>query len=66
MKKLISFILLTAFLCTSILGASVFSARLGDTNGDSEVDNKDVVTLFRYVSGNKDGAVEANCDFNFR
>lgn len=26
----------------------------GDINGDFEVDNKDIVTLFRYVSGGKD------------
>lgn len=29
----------------------------GDTNGDGNLDNKDVVTLFRFVSGNTEGAV---------
>ena len=35
----------------------------GDFNGDGEVNNKDVVTLFRYVSGNTEGA-DLKYDFN--
>ncbi len=66
MKKIISFVLLAAFVCATIIGAGsvVFSALLGDTNGDTEIDNKDVVALFRYASGNKDSAIEENCDIN--
>ena len=37
----------------------------GDVNGDKETDNKDVVTLFRYLSGDKNvTVVEANVDIN--
>lgn len=36
----------------------------GDINGDKEIDNKDVVLLFRYVSGAEVEAVESALDFN--
>ena len=66
MKKIISFVLLAAFICATVLGAGsyVFSALLGDVNGDTEIDNKDVVTLFRFVSGTTDNVNEENCDVN--
>ena len=36
----------------------------GDVNGDGEVDNKDVVALFRYVSGGNINVNEAALDIN--
>ena len=65
MKKLISLFIVLAMAAAVFAGAAIMaSARPGDTNGDGEVDNKDVVALFRFVSGNKDIAVEENCDYN--
>lgn len=38
---------------------------IGDVNGDGSVNNKDVVALFRYVSGDENTVVvEDNCDVN--
>ena len=39
-------------------------AILGDCNGDGSVDNKDVVALFRYVSGSEKLDDESVYDFN--
>ena len=36
----------------------------GDCNGDNTVDNKDVVTLFRYASGDKKEEDETKYDYN--
>lgn len=36
----------------------------GDANKDGERDNKDVVTLFRYISANPEAAYDAVYDFN--
>ena len=36
----------------------------GDMNGDKEADNKDVVSLFRYVSGDEKLEDESIYDFN--
>ena len=67
MKKLIS-ILICVFMIAAAAVALVQATEpfdpTGDANGDGELDNKDVVVLFRFVSGNKEGAVEENCDFN--
>lgn len=55
-KKSFAALLAAAMLICTIFGAvssaAVTSNRAGDINGDSEVDNKDVVSLFRYLSGN--------------
>ena len=65
MKKLISLIIVLVMTAAIFAGAAITAlARPGDTNGDGEVDNKDVVALFRFVSGNKDIAIEENCDYN--
>ncbi len=40
-------------------------AVLGDINSDEVIDNKDVVSLFRYVSGTATGAKESICDVNY-
>lgn len=39
-------------------------AKKGDCNKDGSVDNKDVVALFRYVSGNEKAEDESLYDFN--
>ncbi|MBO4423791.1 MAG: dockerin type I repeat-containing protein [Clostridia bacterium] len=66
MKKIVSMIIL--FLMTAALicgaGISVAGKTPGDVNGDGKINNKDVVLLFRRVSGDPAGAVEENCDFN--
>ena len=36
----------------------------GDCNGDTEINNKDIVTLFRYVSGGISVPDTSACDFN--
>ena len=65
MKRFISLILAVIIASAMLTGAGAAAAGIpGDTNGDGEIDNKDVVVLFRYVSGNKSGAVEENCDYN--
>lgn len=59
MKKIISVLLAAVMLTVSVLAVS------GDVNGDNELNNKDVVSLFRYVSGNKDAVKnESECDVN--
>lgn len=65
MKKILS-LLLTFLMISAVFLTTGVSAVIirGDTNGDGLIDNKDVVVLFRFVSGDKNGAVEKNCDFN--
>ena len=65
MKKIVSLFLslITAVSVFTYTGVSAALLR-GDANGDGVLDNKDVVTLFRFVSGDKAGAVAENCDFN--
>lgn len=65
MKKIISFVLITIMIA-SVASSGIFANALllGDANGDGLLDNKDVVLLFRFVSGTAKGAVEANCDYN--
>ena len=66
MKKLASVLLATVILAAFAAAACIFvrSNTIGDTNGDGLIDNKDVVALFRFVSGNKNAAIAENCDFN--
>ena len=66
MKKLISLLLAAVVFALIAAGTGIFagSGTLGDVNGDGGLDNKDVVMLFRYVSGSGDGAIAENCDFN--
>ena len=64
MKKSISILLLLIMTLSVFTGVSITAKLAGDTNGDGETDNKDVVTLFRYVSGNTAGAAASACDFN--
>ena len=62
MKRTICFITcIFVLLCASAYAAS---ALIGDANGDGEVNNKDVVTLFRHISGADVACIEANCDVN--
>ena len=66
MKKTLSMITAIVIIASVIAGASIFSAYhlLGDVNDDENVDNKDVVALFRYVSGMESTVVEEYCDVN--
>ena len=62
MKKIISVIIAASLLfCVTAFSAA---ALLGDADGDGEVNNKDVTTLFRFVSGTKVKCIEGNCDIN--
>ena len=66
MKRVIS-ILLSVVMTAAVIGTLALAQGnmtvKGDVNGDSEADNKDVVALFRYVSGgNEEG--ESAYDFN--
>ena len=64
MKKIIAILLTLIFTASALVFTGSASGRSGDTNGDGEIDNKDVVTLFRYVSGSAVNAIPENCDFN--
>ena len=61
MKKIIS-----AIICLSMIIAVTVTALaiVGDINEDGEADNKDVVVLFRYVSGTDKLEDESVYDFN--
>lgn len=57
MKKIISLLLTVIMVFALAAGTGVFADVIkGDCNGDGELDNKDVVLLFRYAGANKDGA----------
>ena len=63
MKRLIS-VIITLFIIISALPV-LAAALTGDVNGDGQLNNKDVVALFRYVSGSKDAVKDASaCDYN--
>ncbi|MBR6920854.1 MAG: dockerin type I repeat-containing protein [Clostridia bacterium] len=72
MKKLISVIICLAMIITatvSVVANDVLrdeeeTTVVGDMNGDKEADNKDVVTLFRYVSSGERLEDESMYDFN--
>ena len=46
------------------VGATGGETQVGDINGDGELNNKDVVLLFRYVSGSEKADDETVYDFN--
>ena len=66
MKKTVSVILsiITAAALAVGIGLSAGAALAGDTNGDGVLDNKDVVTLFRYISGGGKAEDESVYDYN--
>ena len=64
MKKIVSILLVIVTAVMTLTGAGTAAGLPGDTNGDGEINNKDVVVLFRFVSGGTSDTVEANCDFN--
>ncbi len=66
MKKLISVILAAAMIAAIAVGIGTYAAAYvnGDVNGDGEVNNKDVVFLFRYVSDGKKAEDESAYDFD--
>ncbi|MBQ7699583.1 MAG: polysaccharide deacetylase family protein [Clostridia bacterium] len=59
----------SAILCVAISAATLISVNAaenvaGDINRDGEVNNKDVVALFRHLSGDKTEVDERACDTN--
>ncbi|MBQ7699092.1 MAG: DUF4838 domain-containing protein [Clostridia bacterium] len=65
MKKFIALIIALVTVAAVCAGAVITAAVLpGDTDGDGEVNNKDVVTLFRYVSAGKKAEDESIYDYN--
>lgn len=56
----------TAAVTTAVQGGEKTAAKVlkGDANGDGQTDNKDVVTLFRFISGSSVKCVYENCDIN--
>lgn len=59
----------SAILCIAMAAAVLFSVTAadkvpGDINKDGEVDNKDVVSLFRHLSGDESEVDERACDTN--
>ncbi|MBO4795717.1 MAG: dockerin type I repeat-containing protein [Clostridia bacterium] len=62
MKKIISVTAAASLLLCAVICVAAF--LLGDANGDGEVNNKDVATLFRHVSGSNIKCLEENCDIN--
>ena len=66
MKKLISLLLALVMVSAVCMSTGVIAVIIrGDANGDNAIDNKDVVALFRYLSGNTDPVVVVkNCDYN--
>ena len=61
MKKIFILIIAAAVLSAAINASAVL---VGDANGDGKVNNKDVTTLFRYVSGINAECFTENCDVN--
>ena len=69
MKKIIS-TALAVLMISTLICAGVSALLRGDANGDGELDNKDVVLIFRYLSSpdrledetvydyNEDGSVD--------
>ena len=65
MKRFISLLIVLVIMSALLIGTGVSAASLsGDANGDGEIDNKDVVILFRFLSGSTKNVVEDNCDYN--
>jgi sialate O-acetylesterase len=65
MKKVISFMIVIVLVSAICIGSAIYAAAVpGDMNGDDEVNNKDVVTLFRYVSSSSKEEDESVYDFN--
>ena len=66
MKKTISLILTIIMISAALfINSGVAAVRLlGDAFEDGIIDNKDVVCLFRYVTGDTSGVAAKNCDFN--
>lgn len=63
MKRFLSLIVVITAVITLTLSAFA-AVRIGDTNGDGELNNKDVVILFRFVSGMNAECVEEASDVN--
>lgn len=63
MKKIFKSIVIVSLMLSYLLTANMMAIR-GDINDDNEVDNKDVVSLFRYVSAGEKSEDEFKYDYN--
>ena len=65
MKKVIS-VLLSVIFAASVFCGSAYGVigLLGDVNNDGSINNKDVVSLFKHLSGVYSDAVPGNGDYN--
>ena len=64
MKRIVSLLVALVTVFAMCVSPAAAGALVGDVNGDGEVDNKDVVTLFRYVSGGIKADDESAYDYN--
>ena len=66
MKKIISIVLTFVMITATVMGICMYASAQssGDINNDGNSDNKDVVTLFRYVSNGEKTEDETVYDFN--
>lgn len=66
MKKLVCLLLAAVTFAAAAAWTGIFakSGISGDVNGDGSLDNKDVVTLFRFLSADNAGAADETFDFN--
>lgn len=64
MKKTICIVLTAAMLSSLIFTSGALAFLKGDLNGDDEIDNKDVVSLFKYVSDATHAYYESAYDIN--
>lgn len=64
MKKITCLALTLSMIISLIFASGALAFLKGDVNGDREVNNKDVVVLFRYVSGTSKVEDETVYDFN--
>ena len=76
MKKILSVIIIAVLLLSSLVPCVLADddielpvvdfnqKKQGDVNGDKRVDNKDVVLLFRYLSGGEEEIIVNNADLN--
>ena len=65
MKKVIAlFLSIMIAVCALVPLCAAIEYKKGDVNGDGSLNNKDVVRLFRYTSGDKVECVREASDFN--
>ena len=63
MKIIINKFVILSILISLLLAVGLSAFILGDMNDDNEINNKDVVSLFRYVSNNVKSDNESTLPF---